>query len=47
MATKEMCDEDSYRCNKLVILHVQKLLSLESIDINRFLINRGITNQMM
>jgi len=26
MASKEMCDEDSFNCNRLANLHVQKLV---------------------
>jgi len=29
MATKEMCDEDSYSYNRLANLHVQKLVLVE------------------
>jgi hypothetical protein len=35
MATKEMCDEDSYNWDILANLHIQILVLLESIDINK------------
>jgi hypothetical protein len=29
MATEEMCDDDSYSCNRFANLHVQELVLLE------------------